>query len=425
MRVILIALVFCIAAPAWADSDASFHVDLGSSSSHYSYDMDWYWGDTALTGGLCYYQNGLTVIGSDGDWGAYYSSGRPYYYHGYPYGCAQPVPYANPQARRGYEPLVTPYESLVTRYESLVTPYESQVTPYESQIGVPYNDRGGYRVFIPRGRGGQPELYGDYVTGGYQPGAPTNTPYTSWGHNRYHRGYNYGRPVVYQYSLGYPYYTAPAYPELNYPGYQTYDPRSVDSRMYGQNTPDGPQINANEVNVYEGDVYYYGGTEQPAVAPQVAPPVQSEPAPQQIEAEAGLAPMGLRFYNRAILELPEALWTFQLDSGQLTAGLESGAVAQIASDVHPATGVFASYVPSDGISLIFRQGSQFVASYLSPTGDWWLEPLPYVVNFNENNSVGMVGGVPWVAFSAADGTRYVFSFVGGQWAEVGSGTTNP
>lgn len=418
MRVIILALVLCIAAPAWADSDASFHVDLNANSSHYSYDVEWYWGDTALTGGLRYYQNGLTVIGSDGDWGTYYTQGRPYYYHGYPYGYAQPVPYANPQAPRGYEPLVTPYESLVT-------PYESLVTPYESQIGVPYNDRGGYRVFIPRGRGGEPELYGDYVTKNYQPGAPTSTPYTYWRPNRYHRGYNYGRPVVYQYSLGYPYYTAPTYPELNYPGYRAYDPRYIDGREYGQSAPDGQQIHANEVNVYEGDVYYYGGTEQPTAATPVVAPAQPEPASQQVEAEAGMVPMGLRFYNRAILELPDALWTFQLDNGQLTAGLESGAVVQIATDVHPATGVFAAYVPGDGISLIFRQGSQFIATYLSPAGDWWLEPLPFAVDFSENYSIGMVGGVPWVAFSTAEGMRYVFSFAGGQWAEVGSGTTSP
>jgi len=417
MRVIILALVFCIAAPAWADSDVSFHVDLGASESSYSYGVDWYWGDAALPGGLRYYQNGLTVIGGDGDWDTHYCTGRPYHYS-YPYGYAQPMPYTYHPATRGYEPLVTPYESPVK-------PYESIVTPYESQIGVPYNDRGGYRVFIPRGRGGEPELYGDYVTGGYQPGAPTNTPSTSWRHKRYHRGYNYGRPVVYQYSMGYPYYTAPAYPELGYHGYQAYDPRYFDSRVYGQNTPDGPQINADEVNVYEGDVYYYGGTEQPAMAPQVAAPTQPQPAPPRVEAEAGPEPMGLRFYNRAILELPDAVWVFQLDNGQLTAGLESGAIDQIASDVHPATGVFAAYVPSDGISLIYRHGSQFIAAYPSPTGDWWLEPLPFVVDFTENHSIGMVGGVPWVAFSAADGTRYVFSFAGGQWAEVGSGTTNP
>jgi hypothetical protein len=88
-------------------------------------------------------------------------------------------------------------------------------------------------------------------------------------------------------------------------------------------------------------------------------------------------------------------------------------------------GVLAEYEPGVGVSLVFRRGDALCAAYPLASGEWWIEQLPYSIDFTEKVTLGLVGGGAWVVFTGSDSARYVVSFSGHSWREVGKGTRPP
>jgi hypothetical protein len=366
MRVLLsVALLILLVSPAFAKSDVSIEIGASSRSHHYSYGVtDWTWGDPIYYG-TQYRQghNGLYVSYHDGDWGARF--------------------------RR------------------------------DSIIGTHPNDRGGYRAFIPRGQTGV-QYYGDYRDGRpvhQYPLVRRDSPY-----------YRSGYPVVINYSYGYPYYyynppvysnviyTAPSNPQLGYyRDYRDYqDYRHEAPRMDTQ--PSQPEVYVEgDYNVYN---YYSNELAQSQAEPDTAtyqqpstPPTQQEPSARAI---------GTRFYGQSRLETAEGVYSVVISEGNLFVGPDVGPGQEIAWEVNESFGGYLAYLPGAGIVVIFRQADWITAAYQLPEGGWWLERMPYEINYNETPTIGLVSGVPWVTFNAMDGRRYVVSFTGRNWVEVGS-----
>lgn len=379
MRTLLLTLGLILAATAAsADSDFSLHVDLGSSSSSHYYGAEWYWGDPALLTEQHYRHGGLHSSLNYGEWDAHYSYG------------AGPS-FSSP---RSFPPR---------------QPYQSIITPYQPLVDMNRHDRGGYHPDRPH----------DYpVT--IQP-----VPYSHAGPRYVPRRHRRGYPAVYQYSYGYypqyygrPLYTASSCPEYGYGGvvYQqlpAYDP----SRPQVGERQD---VRADEVNVYEGDVYnYYYEGQQPAAQPAPPPVVEQPPVEPVGPVEAGPQAVGARFYERLRLETPDGVQTFVLEGGRLYAGPETGPWLELSEAADAKLGAFAAWIPGDGVVVIFREGDRLVAAYPSG-GDWWTEPLPLEVDFAGKITLGLVGGAVWVVADSRDGSRYVLGFGGGSWYEIGS-----
>lgn len=404
MRIALILLgLLLIVAPAAADTDVSVTLGVAVEGSADQADPSWYWGDLTNLNGVYYSGSSLTIGGGE-DWNARFNTttGPAYYPYGY-------------------------YQEPVQRFDRLVTPFAPLVKPF-SQSADSYSG-GGYRVAIPRGLGGAPELYGNYEYdqygnpvpvgngNGYQ--RPTYHPY-----GRHHRN----RPVVINYSYGYhpyygyqPVYTAPSYAEYGYVGTGAYP-----GTGYNQPRPGGPDIQGEAVNVYQGDVYNYY---YPEPAAPIAPAVTAQPAlrgavppeADQPPAAANLA-YGMRFYEQARLETPESVVRFKLDQGRLSAGPDNGPAREICATADMTLGAYAAYTSADGVIVLYGDNGRLAAAYPLPDGSWLTEPLPYAVDFDGKTTLGLVGGVPWVVFNTVDGTRYVLSFAGRAWQEIGSAT---
>jgi hypothetical protein len=382
IHVILLAGLL-LATPAVADTDVTVRVDAGQGGSSYDYGWQWFWGDPVLGGALDYSRNGLHLgVGANG-------------------------------RRAGFDPYYP--------------------------FGTHPNDRGGYRLFIPRGLQYPPQYYGD------PPGSnPTLPGWTRPHHTPYTNHYTY--PLAIPYTYGYNcygnpsvLYTAPSYHELGY------------YRQYPNDYQ--PPVNNN----YDNRVYnnYYYGDQAPAPAPaqtplppRYAPPVAPQPsapaapatpappppefsgpvkpASPPVPADVPVIPAGrsygVRFYEQTRLSTPDGDLRCTLKDGKLTGADAAGQGYAISTAADMAFGAFAAYDPVSGLCVIFREGDSLLAAYPTGGGEWWTEPLPYKVDFSAELSIGMIGGQPWVTFSMADGRRYVVSFGGRNWQEVGSGS---
>jgi hypothetical protein len=375
-----LALAVCfLASAASAKNDVSVRIDAGQGGLDYSYDWQSFWGGPVLFGELGYSRNGRMFGQGNGGW--------------------------------------------------------QDPSGFYSPFGSSPNDRGGYRAFIPRGLEYPPQYYGDAQNPApIQPGRRQH-------HNPY--GYYQNYPTVIPYSYGYSYYGNPAV---------VYTAPSC--QEYGYYRPQQLEYQPPAVNNYDNRVYnnYYGYPPQGAPAP-AQPQYQPPPAPvpfakptaPQPPAQDFIGPLppalatppapapgtpsipagysyGLRFYDQTRLSAPDGEFRCVLKDGKLTGSDAAGQGYTISTAADMRFGAFAAYEPVAGFSVIFREGESLLAAYPVGGGEWWLEPLPYKVDFRQDITVGMIGGQPWVVFGALDGRRYVISFGGRQWQEVGSGS---
>jgi hypothetical protein len=295
------------------------------------------------------------------------------------------------------------------------------------------NDRGGYRAFIPRGlqgsqdyyissgyRGGRPGRTGGYSRGGYYRNGRSNN------HNHYgHRngGYTILQGQPYWNGYGYSYgYGSPTY---IYPGRSAIviDPNGSD---YMQ--PQGDVYNDNRV--YDNDIYDNSRTvnnyDVPAL-PKRAEPLRPQVGPVQprvdpiVPAQPQIKSSGMRFGSKGRIVTPEGARVYKVEKGVLYTQLEGGSLVKIAEGVDADFGGYAVIQPI-GSAVIFRQGNRFAAAYQTEKDGWWVEQLNYNIDFSRRPSFSMMGGEPWVTFTATDGTRWVVKLSGHQWIEVGSGT---
>lgn len=376
--VLIVLAALLQAAPALADTDVTVRVDAGRGSYTYDYGWDWFWGEPVLGGSLDFSRNGFRL--------------------GFGYN--------DRDSRRG-----------------LYSPYGSHP-----------NDRGGYRLFIPRGLEYPPQYYGTPPDNRTQPirVRPRHRP-----HGNY-----FSYPLVVPYNYGYNYYgypsviySAPSYPELGYyrqyrddylpPVNNTYDNRTYNNYYYGDApaAPAPPQAPPPP---------QYSAPAQPQQAPPpAAPPAQdmigpAKPAAPRAPSGVPVIPAGrsygIRFYDQTRLSTPDGDVRCTLQDGKLTGADAAGKGYAISTAADMEFGAFAAYDPVSGFCVLFREGGSLLAAYPTGQGEWWIEPLPYKVDFGEEINIGMVGGQPWVTFSVADGRRYVVSFGGRVWQEVGSGT---
>jgi len=374
MRTTLILLaMLLLSTPALAESNVSVRVDGGRSSWNSDWSWQMYWGDPVLYGDMAYWNDGQSPYWGD-------RGGSP--------------------AFRG-----------------------------DRSFGSHPNDWPGYRLFIPRGLEGPPQYYGAPPGGSPQYGMPHRVA----PHRR--RGY----PVVLHYSYGNPYhpyptvlYTAPSYPELGYygPEYGYFGAAAPTSPWDYSQPSQPPAVNNYDYRTYN---YYYGQAPQspPPAAPQ-APGAASPPSGQATPPAApNEAPavvdrtFGVRFFDQTRLETPQGAFRFKLDEGKLTAGPDVGPQGPVADGVDGNLGVLAEYEPGVGVSLVFRRGDALCAAYPLASGEWWIEQLPYSIDFTEKVTLGLVGGGAWVVFTGSDSARYVVSFSGHSWREVGKGTRPP
>jgi hypothetical protein len=249
-------------------------------------------------------------------------------------------------------------------------------------------------------------------------------------------------PVVFQYSYGCQpcyrpsrrIYTAPSCYEYGYQSgvvYQQvplYDSRGLPYRS-------GYDVSADAITVYEGDVYnidYSGPSAAPSpVTRPPGPPVSGELYGEKQET-SNTAPQvpqdrafGARFYDRLRLDTDSGAFMFVIENGSLNHVDEDGSWYEISEACESDFGAYGAYIPGEGLEVIYREGYDIYGAYPLPDGEWWAEWLPYDVDFSEEITVGLVGGHPWVVFNALDGSRYVLSFSGHLWLEVGSGSAAP
>ncbi len=244
----------------------------------------------------------------------------------------------------------------------------------------------------------------------------------------------YPAQAYYPPNYGYQPYPAYQYPVIqptyqqqdNYQDYQRYPsapiysaPANPDLGYYAQ--PPQQQQQPKVVNIYN----YYNGefanTDQQAAPVAQQPELQARPAAPTIETPEPPRAFGTRFYKETVLQTETGLTFFTLDGNQLLVGPENGPPATVANTVDPALGVLAIYQEGVGISLVYKSGGQLVAA--SQFGSKWVvEPCPQAIDFSEEVSLGVLGGSAWIVAMGQDGSRYVLSYSGGSWQEIGSGT---
>ena len=324
--------------------------------------------------------------------------------------------------------------------------YSRHSTDYSYDYGVTFgdpfydpllghtNDRGGYRVFIPRGQQGREY----YVSSGYRGGrAGRNRDYShsggyrrgGYGGNGYHRNYGHsnggytilqGQPYWdgYGYSYGY------GNPTIVYPGRSAIviDPNGSDYAA-----PQGPVYNDNRV--YDNDTYNNSVTNNYGVAPlpqREVPRPQLAPVKPKADpiapAQPGMRTTGMRFGAKGRIQTPEGARLYKIEKGVLYTQIDGGKLVKIAEGADADFGGYAIMQPAVGSAVIFCQGNKFAAAYATKDG-WWIEQLNYNVDFSKRPSFSMMSNEPWVTFTATDGTRWVVRFSDHQWLEVGSGTT--
>lgn len=249
-------------------------------------------------------------------------------------------------------------------------------------------------------------------------------------------GYSYYPSNAY-YPPNYGYQPYPAYPypaaqpvyqqQTNYPNYQTYPSPSIYSApanagmgYYAQ--PLQPQQQPQVVNIYN---YYsddFAGAQQQAASVTQQPGLQPRPSAPTVEAPSAPRAFGTRFYSETVLQTDQGLTFFKLDGTNLLVGPDNGPPNTVASGVDPGFGVLAIYQEGLGISLVYMSGGKLVGT--SQIGGTWVEePCPQAIDFDQEVSLGVLGGSAWVVATGLDGYRYVLSYSGGYWQEIGSGTT--
>lgn len=305
------------------------------------------------------------------------------------------------------------------------------------------NDRGGYRVFIPRGlQGGQQ----NYYSSGYRGGRAGRVEYgrgrfddygrgSYYNRNGYGSGYRFrhghsnggytimqGQPYWNGYDWSYGY----SNPTIVYPGRSAIviDPNGSD---YMQQPGDV----YNDNRVYDNDVYDNSQTVNnygvPAL-PQRAEPVRPQVGPVQPKVDPisptqpQMKAAGMRFGSKGRIVTPEGGRIYFVEKSALYSQLDGGAKVMVAEGVDAEFGGYAVIQPGLGSAVIFRQGGRFAAAYQTEKDGWYVEQLNYNVDFGRRPSFSMMGGEPWVTFTATDGTRWVVKLSGHQWIEVGSGT---
>ncbi|MBN2081003.1 hypothetical protein JW859_02225 [bacterium] len=406
MRVLLAAIAMLLfATAAWADADFSVRLEIGNGNytDCYGDGPVYYWNGYNYTSYPYAYQPTFQLGITSDDWAGYYTT-------------TPATDYYRPRTSRrnpGYQSIIKPMESIIEPMQPLVPSHPA--------------DRPGFKIYQPRSQYAPPELYGDYIVDedGYPVGIRSRPNYVT-GPRYNHRGYQ--RPTVYHYSYGYapyytrPVYTAPACPEYGYTGavvYQQVPAYDPSLRDYQSNA-----VHADEINVYEGDVYHiqYDQPVAPvAPKPQVQP--SQTPAPQQaLPSEPGQYAFGKRFYDQVLLETPAGVVRFYLDGEGLYCAPETGPGQEVSPLADAQLGGFAAYMPGEGLVVLFRQGDRIAAAY-EAGGGWWVETLPHHIDFSQDVTLGLVGGLPWAVFNAQDGSRYVVSFTGGAWQEIGSGSS--
>jgi len=250
---------------------------------------------------------------------------------------------------------------------------------------------------------------GNYYYYGADPSFYYSSPSLRFSYGTTYAPWNYPQPV----------YTAPSNPRYGYYGYDYYG--------YGQEQYSAaPPVTYNDNRTYN----YYGGlpeTQQPGMAAPGAPAGTGQEnvkiAPPA--AETVIAPQtgfGARFYDQTRIDTPQGILAARFDGSTLVVGAGSSNERALSREADPAFGAIALYVPGEGVALIFREGDKIMAAYPTEGGKWWFEPLPYTVDFSKQVNLGMVGGTPWVVFDTPNGARFVVSFTGRHWQEVGSGT---
>jgi len=259
-----------------------------------------------------------------------------------------------------------------------------------------------------------------YSRGGYWtvPNTYLNNCYT----------YQYGRPARRQHGYDfcgpqYPYGSViviGGYGDPYYYGGQPYggyaDPLYVDGYpVYSE----GPGVyNDNSVtNNYYGDVYSTEpAAQQAASRPFVGPQPPAAPQPPSNRA------LGVRFFDKTRLETPDGVFICSLVEGKLYCGREGAKAALAAKGANPDYGAFAAYLPGQGIALIYVSDGSIFAAYDTGAGKWWAEALPLRPQLSAGLSLGLIGNEPWAAFNDAAGTRYVYSWSGQSWIQIGSAT---
>lgn len=398
-----------IAAPASADDDFSLRLRFDSGERTY-------------------------VNGQVYSYGLY---GNPYYYnYGYDYGY-QPgfsLSYRDGNLHAGYGNRLHN-----GRHRHRKPVYDNDFSYGYGETSTHPNDRGGYRVFIPRGlESGSERVLPDSQYLGLPQAAYSNHRGRCWNGcgcggyaTPYYNNYGYGNgPLVIQY--GYPVmglgnmdpfqqqrplYTAPDYAELGYLRDRRYDEQRYDD------TAD-TVVNDNSVT---NNYYYYGdGGATGASIPQ-PPRRQADPAPapetQQQAAADQPESYSTRFRTQTRLELADgSITNISLsEEGRLSVGPENSPAQTVSAEANREFGCFATFHSEHGLTLVFREGDTIMGAYQDSNG-WWSEALSAHVDFNADVSISNMNGEPWLKFSDHNGQRVIMKFADGVWQTIGYGT---
>jgi hypothetical protein len=240
---------------------------------------------------------------------------------------------------------------------------------------------------------------------------------------RYSSPYYYGSPRVSYYVGG-----RPVYVYGDSATYLDLPVRTYPDEVYPYSSDDysGPvDVPVTTYNDNRVTNNYYGTGGQ-VVLPQDEQMVAPAPAPakQQSAAASDPRPFGQRFLDKVRLDTRDGAYQFSIRNGALYAGHDSAKAVRLADNVDTEFGAFAAWLPGDGACVFYRQGDGIFAAYPAKDG-WAHNPLPYLVRFGPDTSIGLVNGLPWAVFNTTDGQRYVVQFGGHQWNEVGSAKPKP
>jgi hypothetical protein len=307
------------------------------------------------------------------------------------------------------------------------------------ETGTHANDRGGYRLFIPRGleSGSERVLPNSQYLGLPQIGSyggHRGNCYNGCGCGGYGNGYYGGGPLVIQYgypSYGLPawngnsyyypgqqqtLYTAPSYPEFGYDG---------DGRYRDDSRHDEPNSVVND-NSVTNNYYYYGnggasGASLPS-APETQPAPALDPRNERPEAKPAAQSYSTRFRTETRLELTDSVTLIKLsEEGRLSVGPENGPAQTVSAAADREFGCFATWHDEQGLTLVFREGNSIMGAYDNDRG-WWSEALSADVDFSQEISISTMNGEPWLKFTDQRGQRVIMKFASGVWQTVGYGT---
>lgn len=308
------------------------------------------------------------------------------------------------------------------------------------ETGSSANDRGGYRLFIPRGLEGGSErvLPNSQYLGLPQIGnyaRHRGNCYNGCGCGGYGNGYyGGGGPLVIQYgypSYGLPawngnsyyypgqqqtLYTAPSYPELGYNGDSRY-------RDDSRNTAPDAIVNDNSVT---NNYYYYGNDGASGAALPAAPREQAAPAmdprSERPAAQPAAQSYSTRFRTETRLELEDSVTLINLsEEGRLSVGPENSPAQTVSAAADLEFGCFATWHSKHGLTLVFREGNAIMGAYQTDDG-WWSEALSADVDFDQEISISTMNSEPWLKFTDQRGQRVIMKFASGVWQTVGYGT---